>query len=165
MANFGLFSKTPIFRVFRDFPNPGTNAPFDRKNRNPDQIRKSRNPGIPDPKTPESGPKIRTENQGFTQVFGGFFGWSFIYVPDSRPKSGKSENHIKERGNPKNPKMAKKTRKIGIKVYIYAFLMVFRGFPVEKALFRFLFLARGFRLRSVLGQELKRFWDEVIETL
>src|SRR5581483_4394808 len=129
----GFFGFFGFFRVFRDFPNPGAIAPFDRKNRNPDQTRKSRNPGIPDPKTPESGSKIRTENQGFTQVFGGFFGWPFIYVPDSRPKSGKSQNHIKERGfskmakNPKNGQKNPKNRDKGIYICLSQDYSVFSG--------------------------------------
>src|SRR5579885_2886229 len=170
MANFGLFSKTPIFRVFSGFLGFfGFFGTFRTRERSPHSTGKTGiqtkpgNPGIPDRTTRNPDPKSESKTKGLPRFLGVFLDGRLYMSPivDPKPENPKT---IFEKGEfqktqkwPKNPK---KTRKIGIKVYIYAFLMVFRGFPVEKAFFRLLFLARGFRLRSVLGQEFGRFWDE-----
>src|SRR5579885_319041 len=169
MANFGLFSKTPIFRVFSGFLGFfGFFGTFRTRERSPHSTGKTgirTKPGNPGFRIDRIRKPRKSEykNKSFYRFLGDILDGRLYMSPivDPKPENPKS---IFEKGEfqktqkwPKNPK---KTRKIGIKVYIYAFLMVFRGFPVEKAFFRLLFLARGFRLRSVLGQEFGRFWDE-----
>src|SRR5579885_3605214 len=123
MANFGLFSKTPIFRVFSGFLGFfGFFGTFRTRERSPHStgktgIRtKSGNPGIPDRTTRNPDPKSESKTKGLPRILGDFLDGRLYMSPivDPNPENPKTKSKKEElEKTQKWPKNRKNPEKSG----------------------------------------------------